>query len=263
MIPDLRRAWEALSRRPLVYQLTSAVSAAWQAEVTAAVGAVPVLSRHPAEAREIAAGADGLLLNAGMPGTSSPEAFAEALAGLRRGRPCLVDPVGYGVTAWRREWIDALLRARPLAVKGNRAEVALLGGGEGAMRGVEGGEARGVEGALARLVRSGRATLAVATGAEDLLFFEGRFWTVRGGSPHLPALPGSGCCLGSVMTACLAVAEPLSAALAALVSFRLASARADRAAGPASFRSAFVDALASLDGADLDEGASLVERIRP
>ena len=255
---DLQRAWEALSERPLVYQLTSSVAGPWQAEVTAAIGARPILSCHLDEAREIASQADGLLLNAGMPTPPSPEVFEEALVGLRPGRPCLVDPVGYGATAWRRGWIDGLLRSRPLAVKGNGAEMALLGGGEGEMRGVEGVEARGVELSLARLVRSGRTDLAVATGAEDRLFFAEGLWAVRGGSPFLPALPGSGCCLGSVMVACLAVAEPLAAALAALVAFRLAAARAGGERGPSAFRGAFTDALAALRGPDLAQGFSLV-----
>ncbi len=257
---DLSGAWTALSRRPLIYQITSAVAAPWQAEVTAAVGASPILSTHPAEAREIASRASALLLNTGMPTERTPEAFAEALAGLPPDRPCLVDPVGYGTTDWRRRWIDRFRAAsRRVAVKGNEAEMALLGGGEGRLCGVEGAGARGVAEALSRLVFSGPAFLAVATGGEDRLAFSGSLWKVRGGSKRLADLPGSGCCLGSVMAACLAVADPLSAGLAALLAFRLAAERAERFPGPASFRQGFVDALAGLRGRDLDEGRRRIE----
>lgn len=252
---DVASAWEGLKGRPLVHQLTSAVAASWQADVTAAVGASPVLSAHPEEAREIASRADALLLNTGMATENSPQAFAEALAGLGEGRPCLVDPVGYGLTAWRTAWIDGLLASgRPMAVKGNGAEMARLGKTGGILRGIEAVQAEGVAKVLFSLAARGGLFLLVATGPEDRLFFHGRLWTVRGGSPRLPALVGSGCCLGSVMAACLAVADPLSAGLAALLAFRLAAERALPAAGPSRYRQAFVDGLASLGGADLEEG---------
>jgi hydroxyethylthiazole kinase-like sugar kinase family protein len=52
----------------------------------------------------------------------------------------------------------------------------------------------------------------------------------------------------------MAVTDPLSAATAALLAFRMAAERAPGAAGPASWRNAFVDALAALEPEKLSSG---------
>ncbi len=254
---DPGKVWGRIRQeRPLVYQLTSAVAAAFQAEVTSAVGAVPVMSSHPEEARVIASGADALLLNTGMPGETSKRAFLEALRGLRKGKPCLLDAVGYGLTPFRTGWIDGLLTGgRITAVKGNRAETARLGGGSGSMKGVESSGARGVEKALKEITKSERApVVAVATGKVDKIACGGSLWKVRGGVGVLPQVPASGCALGSVLASCMAVADPLSAATAALLAFRMAAERAPGASGPASWKNAFIDTLAALEPETLSSG---------
>jgi hydroxyethylthiazole kinase len=254
---DAGTVWESIKKeRPLVYQLTSAVAAPFQAEVTAAVGAALVMSTHAGEARVIASGADALLLNTGMPGETSKRAFLEALSGLRKGRPCLLDAVGYGLTPFRTVWVDSLLKdGRITAVKGNEAEMARLGGGSGSMKGVESSGAREVEKALKKITKSEKAPLvAVATGKVDKIACGGSFWKVHGGSGLLPQVTASGCALGSVMAACMAVADPLSAAMAALLAFKLAAEQAGNAPWPASWKNAFVDALAALEPEKLSSG---------
>ena len=254
---DPGEVWMAVrKKRPLVYQLTSAVAAAFQAEVTAAVGASSVMSAHSKEARVIASAADALLLNTGMPNDASVESFNEALAGLPKGRPCLLDPVGYGVSPWRTAWIDAIVSGgRVTALKGNGAEMARLGGTGGRLRGVESSKAPKLEEAMARIAKmEGAPSVAIATGATDMLAEGGMLWKVRGGSSFLPLLPASGCALGSVAAACLCVAEPLSACLAALLAFRMAAERAEGSPWPASWKNAFLDALAALEPDELSEG---------
>jgi hydroxyethylthiazole kinase len=254
---DPGTVWERIgNNRPLVYQLTSAVAAPFQAEVTAAVGAAAVMSAHPGEARVIASGADALLLNTGMPGEFSPRAFTEALSGLRRGKTCLLDVVGYGLTPFRTDWIDSLLaEGRITAVKGNEAETALLGGGSGSMKGVESSGAREVEKGLKKITKGeGAPVVAVATGKVDKIGCDGSFWKVHGGSGLLPQVPASGCALGSVMAACMAVADPLPAALTALLAFRIAAEHAGNVPWPASWKNAFIDALAALEPEKLSNG---------
>ena len=254
---DPGKVWESIrKKRPLVYQLTNTVAASFQAEVTAAAGAAVIMSSHPGEARVIASGADALLLNTGTPGGTSQEAFIEALGGLRKGKPCLLDAVGYGLTPFRTGWINSLLEGgRVTAVKGNAAEMARLGGGSGSMKGVESSRAHGVEKALKEITKSETApVVAVATGKVDKIACGGSLWKVRGGAGLLPQVPASGCALGSVMAACMAVTDPLSAATAALLAFRMAAERAPGAAGPASWRHAFVDALAALEPEKLSSG---------
>ncbi|MFP4482330.1 MAG: hydroxyethylthiazole kinase, partial [Thermovirgaceae bacterium] len=231
---------------------TSVVAVSFQAEVTAAVGAVPVMSSHPEEARVIAGGADVLLLNTGMPVETSQRVFLEALGGLRKGKPCLLDAVGYGLTRFRTGWVDSLLASgRITAVKGNEAEMARLGGTPGFMKGVESSGAREIEKAMNGITEEKKVQVALSTGEEDRVVYDGTLWKVRGGSPLLPKVPTSGCALGSVMAACMAVADPFSAAVTALLAFSLAAERAGTAPWPASWRNAFVDTLASLDPGEL------------
>ncbi|MGC9489949.1 MAG: hydroxyethylthiazole kinase [Thermovirgaceae bacterium] len=256
-LPDARKVWERIRKeRPLVYQLTSAVAAPFQAEVTAAVGAALVMSFHPGEARVIASGADALLLNTGMPKETSKGAFLEALRGLQKGTPCLLDAVGYGLTPFRTGWVDSLLKdGRVTAVKGNEAEMARLGGGSGSMKGVESSGAREVEKALKEITKGERIPLvAVATGKVDKIACGGSLWKIHGGSGLLSQVPASGCALGSVMVACMAVADPLPAAVTALLAFRIAAEDAGNAPWPASWKNAFVDALAALEPEKLSSG---------
>ncbi len=254
---DPGNVWERIrKKRPLIYQLTNTVAAFFQAEVTAAAGAAVVMSCHPREARVIASGADALLLNTGTPGGTSQEAFVEALGGLREGKPCLLDAVGYGLTPFRTGWIDSLLaEGRITAVKGNEAEIARLGGSWGSMKGVESSGAGRIEKALKEITRGEKGpVVAVSTGAVDRVADGRSLWKIRGWSALLPKVPGSGCALGSVMAACMTVADPLPAALTALLAFRIAAEGAGNAPWPASWKNAFIDALAALEPERLSSG---------
>ena len=53
---DVKEAWSALrERRPLIFHITNDVAAPLQANVCLAVGASPLMSKHPAETEELAA----------------------------------------------------------------------------------------------------------------------------------------------------------------------------------------------------------------
>jgi len=69
----------------------------------------------------------------------------------------------------------------------------------------------------------------------------------EGGSPLMCSVTGSGCSLGGVAAVYACVADPLTAALAATVTYNRAGAQAaERCSGPGSFQVAFLDALAAL-----------------
>lgn len=73
-----------------------------------------------------------------------------------------------------------------------------------------------------------------------------------GGSHFMSEITGSGCSLGGVVAVYETVADPFVAALAGVAMFNVAGARAEaKAEGPASFKVAFLDALATVPSEDV------------
>ena len=86
---------------------------------------------------------------------------------------------------------------------------------------------------------------AVAVSGEVDLVTDGfRVARVKGGSPLLTCITGSGCSLGGVAAIYATAADPFAAALTATVAYNLAADRAAQTAqAPGSFKVAFLDAL--------------------
>ena len=248
---------ETRRKRPLVYSVTNFVAASFQANAALALGARPVMSRNPAESREIAAGADALVINTGTPTEESVEAIRGALSGAGEGKCILLDPVGYGASLYRKKLIDSLISEFPFSlIKGNAAEIALLAGEKGSMTGVDALlTASPAEEAVSRLSRQ-TGSLVCATGETDYLG-DGKIELIfSGGSPYMPLVTGSGCIMGSLMAALSAGAgnDPAAGASCAIVLLRRAAEIADRkASGPGSFRSALLDAIFRISPEDLLE----------
>ena len=64
--------------RPLIYQITNGVSAQLQADCVALLGGSSVMSGRLAEAAEIAAASDALLINIGTPPDNAEELYRTA-----------------------------------------------------------------------------------------------------------------------------------------------------------------------------------------
>jgi hydroxyethylthiazole kinase len=246
---------------PLVHHLTNFVTVNDCANATLAVGASPVMSAAEAEAPQLAALASALVLNMGTPDEAQVRAMlAAAGVAADRGIPVVLDPVGAGATAYRRE-LSARLAAEchPSIVKGNAAEIAFLAGLESAQRGVDSVEA---EGGIEKISRAAVALarrlscVVLATGKTDIAADSRSAWAIAGGCPELGSVCGSGCMLGSVVASLAAVAGKdgaLGAALSASLMFKLSGESATKSfSGLSSFRWAFMDALSNLGDAELD-----------
>ena len=244
---DVKEAWSALrERRPLIFHITNDVAAPLQANVCLAVGASPLMSKHPAETEELAALSNGFLANLGTPTPDSIEAVNLGLAAASRlGRMTLLDPVGYGASRLRVELFDGILARHALFIlKGNAGEISLMAGTGGATRGVDVAESGDLRSGVTRLARRHRCT-ACATGPEDILGDGESVALIRGGSALLPCISGSGCAAGTVILATAAACgEPALGSLCGLLAMGLASERAEREArGSGTFAAALVDAL--------------------
>ena len=249
-------------QKPLVHQITNFVVMNETANVTLALGALPVMAHAREEVEEMVGLAGALVINIG---TLSPHwVDAMVAAGRRanaRGTPVVLDPVGAGATSYRTETAKRILGEVDVTVlRGNAGEVATLVGVEAEVRGVE---SIGVGGDPAELARAAAKTLQVVasvTGPVDHVSDGETVLAVANGHELLGAVSGTGC-MSSALTGCFLAAkpdEPLAAAAEALAAFGVAGEDAARdAKGPGSFHVNLYDALAALDPDTLDGRARI------
>ena len=113
---------------PLIHNMTNRVSINDCANILLACGASPIMAEAIEEVEEITAMCDGLVLNMGMPGRQKIEAMKKA--GKRANAlhiPVVLDPVGVGASAFRREAVSELLKeVRFTVIRGNLSEIRTL-----------------------------------------------------------------------------------------------------------------------------------------
>ncbi|PHQ38675.1 hydroxyethylthiazole kinase [Halorubrum persicum] len=263
------------SAAPLVHHLTNDVTTSETANVTLHWGGLPVMADAPAEAGDMAAGADAVVINTGTASTTDIDAMVDA--GRRAneaGVPVVLDPVGYGATPHRVESVGRLLDAVAFdVIKGNAGEVRGLAGEEATVRGVESvGESDAGVPDAARALAAETGAAVVASGPTDVVADGEGAYALSVGHERMGSFVGSGCMLASTLGTLSAVvgeregapASTTEAALAACAAYGLAGERAAEAdpAGPASYRTAFMDAVAAVasERPALDV-ASRVERV--
>jgi hydroxyethylthiazole kinase len=251
-------------RKPLVHQITNYVVMNETANVTLALGALPVMAHAREEVEEMVAISGALVLNIG---TLSPHWIEAMLAAGRaanaQGVPVVLDPVGAGATRYRTETAKRILDEVDVAVlRGNAGEVATLVGVDAEVRGVESIGTGGDPAELAKTAARALGLVASVTGPVDHVSDGGRVVAIANGHPLMASITGTGC-MSSAVTGCfLAVAEsPFDAAAEALVAFGVAGEDAAVGAkGPGSFHVNLYDALAALDPETLHARARCEER---
>lgn len=242
---------------PLVQSLTNIVSANFVTNVLLAAGASNAHIDNVHEAAGFAAVAGGVLINLGTPDDGTAEAFELAADGaVAAGTPWVLDPVGVGGLPWRTQLAAELTTKSPTAIRGNASEIIALAGLGNSTRGVDSASDSG-DAVPAAVTLLDRATAVSASGPVDYVVARGENGpigvTVSGGSALLTKVTATGCSLGGLAAAYLAVAEsPLLGLTAAHAHFAVASELAEHnSSGPGSFAVAFLDALASVSPEDL------------
>ncbi|MCL6560997.1 MAG: hydroxyethylthiazole kinase, partial [Firmicutes bacterium] len=188
-------------KKPLVHHITNMVTVNDCANVTLAVGALPVMAHAPEEVEEMAKAAQALVLNIGT--LTREQVDAMILAGKAAnslGIPVILDPVGAGATGLRSRSTERILgEVRISVVKGNSAEMSILAGKGGRIRGVESAEAaENMVEAAAEIARR-YGTVAAVSGATDIITDGKRVAFVDNGHPMMGTITGTGCMLSSVV----------------------------------------------------------------
>ncbi|MDF7641690.1 hydroxyethylthiazole kinase [Bifidobacterium sp. ESL0784] len=179
----------------------------------------------------------------------------------------VLDPVAAGLGTTRTDILKSFKVAPPTIIRGNASEIIKLremwelplDAGDKQSKSKKSSGPVGVESAddveaaeesarvLAKFIAKGDAQGqgAVAVSGETDLVTDGEHtYRLPGGSAMMTKITGAGCSLGGVVATYLAVADPLTAALAASVLYNRASETGEaNSHGPGSFQVAFLDGL--------------------
>ena len=235
--------------RPLIHCITNYVAANDSANMLLAIGASPIMADCSEEASDIAAGADGLLLNLGIP--NPDKLHAMRLAGEtanRFGKPIVFDPVGIGASSFRKEASAGLLKAVQVQIiRANASEMRELCGLHSHAAGVDAAGENGNK-ALAETAARKFGCVAAVTGKSDFVSDGKRTVCLKNGHADLSRLTGTGCMSSAVTAAFLSRAnDPLAAACAGIAFLGICGEiAAAYAAGMGGFHSSLLDAAGNL-----------------
>ena len=244
--------------RPLIHNITNMVAMNDSANIILAVGGLPVMAHAQEEVGEMVKAAGALVLNIG---TLTPEQIESMIIAGKVANslkiPVILDPVGAGATNLRTESALRLQEKIKInIVRGNFAEISILAGLKGNIKGVEsiGTEKNSVEIAcsLARKYNQ----VAIITGKQDVVTDGKTVIEIDNGSPMLGTITATGCMVTSLIATFAAVGEDyLLASTGALVCFGLAGERAAvKAQGPGSFKVNLFDEIYNLNEKIISEG---------
>jgi hydroxyethylthiazole kinase len=245
------------TKKPLIHHITNMVVMNDTANITLAIGALPVMAHALEEVEEMTSIASSLVLNIGT--LTSEQISSMLLAGKHANNsniPIVLDPVGAGATQLRTESSLRLLSELKIAVlRGNAAEIGSLVGVASETRGVESISIAGDPQTIAQQAAKKFHCVVAITGARDYVTDGEIVASIDNGHPLLASITGSGCMSTSLIGAFLGVeSHALQATTAALAAMGVAGENAAvHAKGPGTFRSHLLDAVAALDNDTLNQ----------
>lgn len=250
------------AKRPLIHHITNYVVMNETANVTLCLGALPIMSHAKEEVAEMVQAASALVLNIG---TLTPDLVdSMVIAGKKANElniPIVLDPVGAGATNLRTEASRRLMEEVEIdIIRGNSAEVALLTGRGGAIKGVEAIETEGDMQETARGFALKHKNTVAITGKEDVISDGSKTAVVKNGDFMLSTITGTGCMATTAIAAFAAVQKDyFVATVGGLAAFGLAGEKAAQVSGerPGTFHVALYDALAALTAEDIISGAKI------
>ena len=228
---------------PLVHCITNYVTAGDAANMLLAAGASPIMADDPAETAEVSAAADALVLNMGTLSESRLSAMLRAgISANRKGIPVVLDPVGVGLTNFRREAARRILADVKISViRANAAEIsALAGNNDIREHGVDCADGTNIAIAVAAAGKLG--TVCAVTGKNDIITDGARTITLKNGSERLRRITGAGCMTTALCAAFSAVTEPLYGAAAGIAFMGVCGELSENTSGIGAFRAELFNA---------------------
>ncbi|KAI0862740.1 Hydroxyethylthiazole kinase family-domain-containing protein [Xylaria cubensis] len=261
-------------RKPLSHNMTNLVVQNFAANVALCVGASPIMANYGEEAKDLSKLGGALVINMG---TVTPEGLENYLKALKAynaaGGPVVFDPVGAGATAVRRAATKKILGDGYIdVIKGNRSEIlsCLPGGSTVQQRGVDSADGdidiTELASALKELAAL-RKNIVVITGKTDYVTDGAHVYKIENGHEYLGMVTGTGCCLGTTISAMIAAwpQDKLAATVAGLLHYNIAAelaAEREDVKGPGSFVPAFLDELYKVRAATSKEDLGWLARAK-
>jgi len=253
LIPEVIKAVD--SKKPLSHNMTNLVVQNIAANVALCIGASPIMANYGEEAQDLAKLGGALVVNMGTVTSEGLENYEKALKAYNAaGGHVVFDPVGAGATAVRRGATRFILGAGYISViKGNQSEIlsCLPGGSNVQQRGVDSSSDHSDTAVLLSSIKklaTLRRNIVVMTGKTDYISAGEAVYAVNNGHEYLGMVTGTGCCLGTTISAMIAAypKDVLAAVLSGLVMYNIAAeiaAERDDVCGPGTFVPAFLDEL--------------------
>lgn len=238
--------------QPLVHCITNIVVANFQANGLLALGASPVMADAIEEAADIAAASSATVLNIGTLKQDTIEAIILAgKSAAQQGIPIVLDPVGVGATAFRKQSVVRILNEVDVTlIRCNAGEIAAIAGVQWAAKGVDAGEGDADIESIAQQVAQQYNCLVAVSGTVDIVTDGDKTLHITGGHPIMTRVTGVGCLLSSVTGAFLAVGNEnsLETVASALSFYKQAGEKtAELATGPGDFAIHFLNTLYSTE----------------
>lgn len=256
---------ELRDKSPLVHCITNIVVANFQANGLLALGASPIMAAAIEEAGEVSAISSSTLLNIGtLDGASIASMIAAGKMANEKGNPLVLDPVGAGATAFRKQTVSTLLAELDVSlIRGNAGEIAAIANVPWDAKGVDAGDGTAdiVEAAKGVAVR--HKCLVAVTGKTDIVTDGAFVAQITGGHLLMSQITGMGCLLSAVCAAFLSVGKnhPLEAVAYSLAFYKQAGERAaEMASGPGDFTVHFLNALHLLKDSDVNQASIFIQK---
>lgn len=259
---------QAREHPSLVHCITNYVTMHDCANMVLACGGSPIMANAKEEAEEVTSICNSLVINIGTLNTGTINSMI--LAGRKAnelGHPVVLDPVGAGVSTWRRKTVTQLLQEVQFSViKGNISEIKTVFAGSGAAMGVDAQAADAVSEEnlyetieLARKLSIQTGAVIVITGAIDLVVSSDRTYLIENGHPMMARITGTGCMLATLMGAYVGSCQDQiqEAAAAAVIAEGVCGEKAakrvgEEKRGTGSFGIYLIDEMSRLTGQEVE-----------
>lgn len=260
----------ARESNPLAGSITNSITINFVANAQLAVGGSAAMVYLPDEAEFLAKVGGAFYINVGGILPVYEETLPVAGQTLHTiGKPWVLDPVAVGIGSLRSHLLLQFKNYKPTIVRGNASEIIALAGLWG-LEGKNESNVRGVD--SVDTVMSAKAAAiaiakwtggAVAVSGETDLITDGSVAAIsHGGSHFMEKVTGAGCSLGGVAAVYAAVSSPFIAALTATAIYNLAGLQAEqKAQGPSSFQTHFLDALYQASAEDVANNPFELEEV--
>jgi thiamine-phosphate diphosphorylase/hydroxyethylthiazole kinase len=245
---------------PLSHNMTNLVVQNFAANIALSIGASPIMANYGEEAKDLSALGGALVVNMGTVTPDGLTNYKKAISAYNlSGGPIVLDPVGAGATSVRRAALAELMSVGYFdLIKGNEREILAVARASGfelddnsQQRGVDSGdslfslEQRAY--IVSRLALRER-NIVLMTGVTDIVSDGIRTYAISNGHEYLGMITGSGCTLGTTLSAYLAAnqGDKLHAAVAGILHYEIAAeqaAKREDVKGPGTFVPAFIDEL--------------------